>query len=73
VTRRGITLLPKIANRELKAALLDAWNGWTETADIRLGNRALSRFSITPGQPDSLPRLLPPLMEALKKKRVPFG
>ena len=29
----GITLLPKIADRELKAALLDRWNAWTDTAD----------------------------------------
>src|SRR5690242_19969154 len=25
----GITLLPKIASQELKAALLDKWNTWT--------------------------------------------
>jgi lambda family phage portal protein len=30
----GITLLPKITDRELKALLLDAWNEWTNTADL---------------------------------------
>ncbi len=30
----GITLLPKISGRELKAALLDTWNAWTDAADL---------------------------------------
>ena len=30
----GITLLPKLANQELKAVLLDTWNAWTDVADI---------------------------------------
>ncbi len=29
----GITLLPKIADRELKSTLLGLWNAWTDTAD----------------------------------------
>ena len=30
----GITLLPKLANQELKAALLKNWNAWTDVADL---------------------------------------
>jgi hypothetical protein len=30
----GITLLPKITSQELKAALLDTWNAWTDVADV---------------------------------------
>ena len=30
----GITLLPKLANQELKAALLENWNAWTDAADL---------------------------------------
>ncbi len=30
----GITLLPKLANQELKAALLETWNAWTDVADL---------------------------------------
>ena len=30
----GITLLPKLANQELKAALLENWNAWTDVADL---------------------------------------
>lgn len=30
----GITLLPKLANQELKAALLENWNAWTDLADV---------------------------------------
>lgn len=30
----GIALLPKIADAELKAVLLDAWNAWTDVADV---------------------------------------
>ena len=30
----GITLLPKLANQDLKAALLEDWNAWTDAADL---------------------------------------
>ena len=30
----GITLLPKLANQGLKAALLENWNAWTDVADL---------------------------------------
>jgi lambda family phage portal protein len=30
----GITLLPKIADAEFKAVLLDTWNAWTDVADV---------------------------------------
>lgn len=30
----GITLLPKISGRELKAVLLDTWNAWTDASDL---------------------------------------
>ena len=30
----GITLLPKLADQELKAALLENWNAWTDVADL---------------------------------------
>ena len=30
----GITLLPKLANPRLKAALLENWNAWTDVADL---------------------------------------
>jgi lambda family phage portal protein len=30
----GITVLPKISNRELKAALLESWNAWIDAADL---------------------------------------
>jgi lambda family phage portal protein len=33
VAGAGITLLPKIANAQLKATLLEAWNAWVDVAD----------------------------------------
>jgi hypothetical protein len=42
-------------------------------ASMTATNLALSGYSIAPGQPSSLPRLRPPPMEALRKKRVPLG
>ena len=30
----GITLLPKLTDQDLKAALLEDWNAWTDVADL---------------------------------------